>query len=293
MADVRDASNSERPCRTSSRNEKALATANNGFAGPSVVRLASGGRCAGRRQVAGRVECRRRSPMRASTCSAATVPTVPVLVLLAADLRADRLEALHGTESRRGGWQLIATYDEFKLRASACAVKWTDSTLGLFRLMGSVDVPHTGVVFAANLQYFSGKPWAATTQVMVPQSDNQRIQLEPRGSRRLSSQSLLDLRVSRMTSFRGVGRVELLVDLLKCGGGAGDGQSVQSEFRPGGRLRGSPPRDGQLQGEPGPIPRRFISADRSGRCPNCPATGRTRWLSRQVSCRTSQWRPDC
>jgi hypothetical protein len=35
--------------------------------------------------------------------SAATVPTVPVLVLLAADLWADRLEALHGTKSRSGG----------------------------------------------------------------------------------------------------------------------------------------------------------------------------------------------
>ena len=29
--------------------------------------------------------------------------------------------------------------------------------------MGSVDVPRTGFVVAANLQYFSGKPWAATT----------------------------------------------------------------------------------------------------------------------------------
>ena len=29
--------------------------------------------------------------------------------------------------------------------------------------MGSVDVPKTGLVLAANLQYFSGKPWAATT----------------------------------------------------------------------------------------------------------------------------------
>ena len=99
--------------------------------------------------------------------------------------------------------------------------------------MGSVDVPHTGVVFAANLQYFSGKPWAATTQVMVPQSDNQRIQLEPRGSRRLSSQSLLDLRVSRMTSFRGVGRVELLVDLLNVlNDNAEEGLATDNLFSP-------------------------------------------------------------
>jgi hypothetical protein len=103
----------------------------------------------------------------------------------------------------------------------------------MFRLMGSVDVPRTGLVFAANLQYFSGKPWAATTQVMVPQSDNQRVQLEPRGSRRLSSQSLLDLRVSRIISFRGVGRVELLVDLLNVlNDNAEEGLATDNLFSP-------------------------------------------------------------
>src|SRR5207253_8281876 len=66
----------------------------------------------------------------------------------------------------------------------------------IVRVMGTVDVPRTGFVIAANLQYFSGKPWAATAQISLPQGD-QRILLEPRGSRRLSSQSLLDVRVSR------------------------------------------------------------------------------------------------
>ncbi len=83
----------------------------------------------------------------------------------------------------------------------------------MFRAMTSIDVPRTGVVFAANLQYFSGKPWAATTQIDLPQGD-QRVLLEPRGSRRLSSQSLLDVRVSRTISVGGVGRVELMVDVL-------------------------------------------------------------------------------
>jgi hypothetical protein len=83
----------------------------------------------------------------------------------------------------------------------------------MFRLMGSVDVLRTGFVLAANFQYFSGKPWAATTQITLPQAD-QRIQLEPRGSRRLSSQSLLDLRMSRTFAFGGVSRVELLLDVL-------------------------------------------------------------------------------
>jgi hypothetical protein len=82
----------------------------------------------------------------------------------------------------------------------------------MLRIMGSVDVPRTGLVVAGNAQYFSGKPWAATAQVSLPQGD-QRILLEPRGSRRLSSQTLVDLRVSRSFTI-GVTRVELLVDVL-------------------------------------------------------------------------------
>ena len=83
----------------------------------------------------------------------------------------------------------------------------------VFRVMGTVDVPRTGFVMAANLQYFSGKPWAATAQISLPQGD-QRIFLEPRGSRRLSPQSVLDVRVSRTVAFGGLGRVEFLLDVL-------------------------------------------------------------------------------
>jgi hypothetical protein len=83
----------------------------------------------------------------------------------------------------------------------------------MLRVMGSLDVPWTGLVVAANLQHFSGKPWAASTQIRLPQGD-QRILLESRGSRRLSSQTLLDLRVSRTIPLAGFGRVDLLVDVL-------------------------------------------------------------------------------
>jgi hypothetical protein len=79
--------------------------------------------------------------------------------------------------------------------------------------MGSVDVPHTGVLVAANFQQFSGKPWAASTNVTTLPQGSQRILLEPRGTRRLPSQSLLDLRVSRAVGF-GPNRVELLLDVL-------------------------------------------------------------------------------
>jgi hypothetical protein len=101
----------------------------------------------------------------------------------------------------------------------------------IFRLMGSVDLGRTGVVVAGTLQTFSGKPWAATAQVLLPQGD-QRILLEPRGSRRLSSQSLLDLRVSRL--FRlGAGRIELLVDVLNVfNDAAEEGLATDNLFSP-------------------------------------------------------------
>ena len=84
----------------------------------------------------------------------------------------------------------------------------------ILRGMGSVEVPRTGVVLAGHLQRFSGKPWAATAVVSLPQNTQQRILLEPRGTRRLPSQTLLDVRVSRTIPTGGVGRVELLVDVL-------------------------------------------------------------------------------
>jgi hypothetical protein len=83
----------------------------------------------------------------------------------------------------------------------------------MFRTMGSVDVPRTGIVLAAHLQHFTGKPWAASAQI-APRQGGLRILLEPRGSRRLSSQTLLDLRLSRAFSFGGIGRIELLLDVL-------------------------------------------------------------------------------
>jgi hypothetical protein len=83
----------------------------------------------------------------------------------------------------------------------------------MVRAMGTVEVPRTGLVIAANLQHFSGKPWAETALFELRQGD-QRVLLEPRGSRRLPSQTLVDLRVSRTMASRGGGRLELLVDVL-------------------------------------------------------------------------------
>jgi len=50
-------------------------------------------------------------------------------------------------------------------------------------------------------------------KIVLPQG-NRRILLEPRGSRRLSSQSLLDVRLSKTILSRESARIELLVDVL-------------------------------------------------------------------------------
>jgi hypothetical protein len=83
----------------------------------------------------------------------------------------------------------------------------------MFRVVGSLDVLRTGFAVAASFQQFSGKPWAASTRVSLPQGD-QRILLETPGTRRLSPQSLLNLRLSRMVRFGETAHIELLIDVL-------------------------------------------------------------------------------
>jgi hypothetical protein len=83
----------------------------------------------------------------------------------------------------------------------------------MFRVMTSADVPRTGLVVAANLQYFSGKPWAKTALVN-PNENARPVMIEPRGTRRLSSQTLLDVRVSRAFRVGDLGRIDLRLDVL-------------------------------------------------------------------------------
>jgi hypothetical protein len=82
----------------------------------------------------------------------------------------------------------------------------------IFRANTIVRLPWS-VRIAANLQSFSGKPWAATTQAVLPQG-SRRILLEPRGTRRLPTQSMLDLRVSKSFALFGAGTAEVILDML-------------------------------------------------------------------------------
>lgn len=99
----------------------------------------------------------------------------------------------------------------------------------VFRATSVVRLPWQDIHVAANLRTFSGKPWAATTQVTLPQG-RRRILLEPRGSRRLPSQSLLDVRVSKTLSVGAAGSVDVIFDLLNLLGDSAEEAVVSDSF---------------------------------------------------------------
>jgi hypothetical protein len=102
----------------------------------------------------------------------------------------------------------------------------------MFRIMGAFDIPRTGLAIAANVQALSGKPWAATDEILLNQGIR-RILLEPRGTRRLPSQTLFDLRVSRGFVLSDAARVELIFDVLNAlNDSAAEDIATDSRFSP-------------------------------------------------------------
>ena len=83
----------------------------------------------------------------------------------------------------------------------------------MFRVQGVGEIPRVGLMVGASFQYLTGTPWAATRTVRLPQGPRS-VFIEPRGSRRLPAQTLLDLRLWKVFCFEGNQRVELLVDVL-------------------------------------------------------------------------------
>ena len=83
----------------------------------------------------------------------------------------------------------------------------------VLRVMASADVPRTGLLFAVNFQHFTGKPWATAATVRLEGSDR-RILIEPRGTERLSSQSILNARLSRAFRIGSGIRIDLMLDVL-------------------------------------------------------------------------------
>jgi hypothetical protein len=86
----------------------------------------------------------------------------------------------------------------------------------VFRANGSIRLPWYDVLVAMNAQHYTGRPWAAAGIVknLTRGQGDRRILLEPRGTRRLPSQSIVDLRVAKTLPAGRAGTVELIFDVL-------------------------------------------------------------------------------
>jgi TonB dependent receptor len=84
----------------------------------------------------------------------------------------------------------------------------------MLRAQGTVEIPRVGVLFGASFQYLTGRP----------------IFIEPLGLRRLSSQKILDLRISKILRLGPRGRIEVLVDILNALGDSAEEAVATSNF---------------------------------------------------------------
>lgn len=82
-----------------------------------------------------------------------------------------------------------------------------------FIITGNYEVPSLELLIGANFRHFTGKPWASLVNPRLPQG-RQSIYLESLGSRRLSSQTNFDLRISKIFRFGETGKFEILADIL-------------------------------------------------------------------------------
>jgi Carboxypeptidase regulatory-like domain/TonB dependent receptor-like, beta-barrel/TonB-dependent Receptor Plug Domain len=102
----------------------------------------------------------------------------------------------------------------------------------MLQAMGSVAIPRVEVRLGAHFQYLTGKPYAAFANVTLPQG-TRSIYIEPLGSRRLTSQEILDLRVSRMFRLGSTRSLEVLADVLNAlDDAAEEGVATQNFFSP-------------------------------------------------------------
>jgi len=84
----------------------------------------------------------------------------------------------------------------------------------MFRVAGAYEIPGVEILIGANFQYLTGRPYAGqATNIRLPQG-TRAIYVEPLGSRRLSNQSLLDLRVSKPFRFGDTRKIEIVLDII-------------------------------------------------------------------------------
>ncbi|HSF14791.1 MAG TPA: TonB-dependent receptor [Vicinamibacteria bacterium] len=102
----------------------------------------------------------------------------------------------------------------------------------MLQVLGSVQIPRLEILLGAHFQYLTGKPYTAFANVTLPQGVRP-IYIEPLGSRRLASQQILDLRVSKTIRMGSRSRIEVLVDVLNAlNDTSEEGVATQNFFSP-------------------------------------------------------------
>lgn len=102
----------------------------------------------------------------------------------------------------------------------------------MMRVQANGVLPRIDVGLAANFQYLTGFPWGPRFDVQLPQGDF-GISYESPDSRRLESQTLLDLRVSKVFRYGTHGRIEILADIFNVlNESAAEGLATQTFARP-------------------------------------------------------------
>lgn len=114
---------------------------------------------------------------------------------------------------------------------NATGILPTDRTHTL-PVQGSVEIPEIDILVGANFQYVTGRPYTAQANVTLPQGVHP-IHIETLGFRRLSSQELLDLRISKTFRMGPTRSLALLVDILNAlDDTAEEGVATRNRFSP-------------------------------------------------------------
>lgn len=138
------------------------------------------------------------------------------LLLSYSHSEATGLQSQNGVESTGMQGSVTTSFNPFGRDpndlTNATGVLPTDRT-HMLRAQGSVEIPKVEILVGFNFQYLTGRPYTGLANVNLPQGVRP-VFIEPLGSRRLSSQETLDLRLSRTFRMGETTSVELLVDIL-------------------------------------------------------------------------------
>jgi hypothetical protein len=129
---------------------------------------------------------------------------------------AEGLQSQNGTESTGMQGSVTVSFNPFGRDpndlTNATGILPNDRT-HMLRAHGSVEIPRVGVLLGASFQHLTGRPYTGFANVTLPQGVRP-IFVEPFGSRRLSSQTILDFRVSNIFRFGPARSLEVLLDVL-------------------------------------------------------------------------------